>query len=274
MFKTLPYVDRPGWEEFIVIINLKLGKHTSDPIPNWYGTLSPHSGSTYKPLNENEGGHSQSSNAAASKDERSSRPSVFPRHYNDFVVESKVKYCLEKYINYSNLSKENFCFASVLNKSIKPKSFLEASKHQPWVDAMSSAMDALYWNNTSELADLPKGRKAIGYNWGFKIKYKLDGEIKRYKTRLVAKHFNQREGIDFDETFSYVVKIVTVMCLINLVVQNGWTFYQMDVNNAFLYGDLNETMYISLPPSYSPLNETRVCKLNKLVYGLKHAPRQ
>nr|GFB09169.1 ribonuclease H-like domain-containing protein [Tanacetum cinerariifolium] len=166
---------------------------------------------------------------------RSSRPSVFPRHYNDFVVESKVKYGLEKYINYSNLSKENFCFASVLNKSIEPKSFLEASKHQPWVDAMSSAMDALYWNNTSELADLPKGRKAIGSNWGFKIKYKLDGEIKRYKTR----------------------------CLINLVVQNGWTFYQMDVNNAFLYGDLNETVYISLPPSYSPPNETRVCKLNK-----------
>nr|GEV07423.1 ribonuclease H-like domain-containing protein [Tanacetum cinerariifolium] len=69
-------------------------------------------------------------------------------------------------------------------------------------------------------------RKAIGSKWIWKIKYKSDGEIERYKARLVAKGFNQREGIDFDETFSPIVKIVTVRCLINLAVQNGWSLFQ------------------------------------------------
>ncbi|GJY36641.1 ribonuclease H-like domain-containing protein [Tanacetum coccineum] len=80
--------------------------------------------------------------------------------------------------------------------------------------------------------------EAIGSKWVFKIKYKSSGEIERYKARLVAKGFNQKEGIDFDETFSPVVKIVTVRCLINLVVQNNWSLFQLDINNAFLYGDL------------------------------------
>ncbi|GKE91566.1 putative RNA-directed DNA polymerase [Tanacetum coccineum] len=158
----------------------------SDPNPTRYGTPSPHSGSTFKPLHENEGEHSQGPNAAATEDEmstnheddrnnivfegdeslihpqddiyqniqdfqnlrRSSRTFVFPKNFNDYVVESKVKYGLEKYANYSNLSKENFCFTYVLNKSVKPKSFLKASEHQPWVDAMNSEMDALYRNNT------------------------------------------------------------------------------------------------------------------------------
>ncbi|GJW64924.1 putative RNA-directed DNA polymerase [Tanacetum coccineum] len=281
----------------------------SDPSPSRYGTPSSHSGSTFDTHNENEGGHSLGSDASASENDRSANPedndnnifegngpsilsqndqnisethtlrrssrtSVFPRNYNDFVVESKVKYGLEKYVNYTHLSKDNYCFTSVLNKSFEPKSFEEAAKHQPWIDAMNSEMDALYRNNTWDLVELPKGRKAIGSKWVWKIKYKSDGEIERYKARLVAKGFNQREGIDFDETFSPVVKIVTVRCLINLAVQNGWTLYQMDVNNAFLYGDLNETVYMSLPPGYFPKDETRVCKLNKSLYGLKQAPRQ
>ncbi|GJR20011.1 ribonuclease H-like domain-containing protein [Tanacetum coccineum] len=103
-------------------------------------------------------------------------------------------------------------------------------------------------------------RKAIGSKWVWKIKYKSDGEIERYKARLVAKGFNQREGIDFDETFSLVVKIVTVRCLINLAVQSGWSLFQMDINNAFLYGDLEETVYMTLPPGYFLDNETKCSK--------------
>nr|GEX80271.1 ribonuclease H-like domain-containing protein [Tanacetum cinerariifolium] len=168
---------------------------------------------------------------------RSSRTSVFPKNYNEFVVESKVKYGLEEYINYTHLSKDNYCF-------------------------------------TYDLVELPEDRKAIGSKWVWKIKYKPDGKIEIYKARLVAKGFNHREVIDFDETFSHVVKIETVRCIISLAVQNGWTLYQMDVNNAFLYGDLNETMYIFLPLGYFPKDETRVCKLNKSLYGLKQALRQ
>ncbi|GJR54392.1 retrovirus-related pol polyprotein from transposon TNT 1-94 [Tanacetum coccineum] len=117
-------------------------------------------------------------------------------------------------------------------------------------------------------------RKAISSKWVWKIKYKFNGEVERYKARVVAKGDNQREGIDSDENFSLVVKIVTVRCLINLAVQSGWSLLQMDINNVFLYGDLNETVYMTLTPGYFPPNKTKVCKLNKSLYGLKQAPRQ
>ncbi|GKB23181.1 putative RNA-directed DNA polymerase, partial [Tanacetum coccineum] len=159
-------------------------------------------------------------------------------------------------------------------EGVEPKTYLEASQHKHWVDAMNAKMDDLYRNNTWDIVDLPVGRKAIGSKWVWKIKYKSDGEIERYKARLVASGFNQREGIDFDETFSPVVKIVTGRCLINLDVQSGWSLFQMDINNAFMYGDLEETVYMTLPPGYFPANETKVCKLNKSLYGLKQALRQ
>ncbi|GJW34408.1 ribonuclease H-like domain-containing protein, partial [Tanacetum coccineum] len=92
--------------------------------------------------------------------------------------------------------------------------------------------------------------------------------------RYVVKGYNQKEGIDFDETFSPVVKIVTVRCLINIVVQNNWSLYQLDINNAFLYGDLDETVYMDLPEGYYSSDDKRVCKLKKSLYGLKQAPRQ
>ncbi|GJY07206.1 ribonuclease H-like domain-containing protein [Tanacetum coccineum] len=104
--------------------------------------------------------------------------------------------------------------------------------------------------------------------WVFKIKYKSNGEIERYKARYVVKWYNQKEGVDFDETFSPVVKIVTVRCL-NLAVQNDWNSYQLDINNVFLYGELSETVYMDLPEGFYSPDDKRVCKLKKYLYGLK-----
>ncbi|GJY94827.1 ribonuclease H-like domain-containing protein [Tanacetum coccineum] len=205
---------------------------------------------------------------------RSERTSVFPRKYNDFVIDSKVKYGLENYVSYVNLSVENKCFTTELNKSLEPRSFFEASKDQHWIEAMNNEMDALYRNDTWEIVELPFGRKAIGGKWVYKIKYKSSGDIDRYKARYVAKGYNQKEGIDFDETFSPVVKIVTVRCVINLAVQYDWSIFQLDVNNAFLYGDLDETVYMSLPEGFFNPGDNRVCRLKKSLYGLKQAPRQ
>ncbi|GJZ12978.1 putative RNA-directed DNA polymerase, partial [Tanacetum coccineum] len=143
-----------------------------------------------------------------------------------------------------------------------------------WIEAMNLEMEALFRNNTYVLVDLPPGRKAIGCKWLWRINYKSSGEVERYKARLVAKGFGQREGIDYEETFSPVVKMVTVRCLIALSVQNSWPLYQLDVNNAFLYGDLKEDVYMELPPGYYDKNEIKVCKLVKSLYGLKQAPRQ
>ncbi|GKC34259.1 ribonuclease H-like domain-containing protein, partial [Tanacetum coccineum] len=171
---------------------------------------------------------------------RSFRQSVFPKNYNDFVVESKVKYGLERYVSYSKLNTDFFCFITQLNKTREPKTYFEASKYSHWIDAMNQEMNALLRNGTWELVELPEGRKAIGSKWIYKIKFRSSGEIDRYKARLVAQGFGQKEGIDYEETFSPVVKMVTVRCLLNIVVSMSWPVFQLDVNNAFLYGDLEE----------------------------------
>ncbi|GJS13629.1 ribonuclease H-like domain-containing protein [Tanacetum coccineum] len=113
-------------------------------------------------------------------------------------------------------------------------------------------------------------RKAIGSKWIYRIKYRSSGEIDRYIARLVAQRFGQKEGIDYEETFSLVVEMVTVRCLLDIVVSMSWPVFQLDVNNAFLYGDLEETVYMR-PPEASG---NKVCRLKKSLYGLKQAPRQ
>ncbi|GJU41593.1 ribonuclease H-like domain-containing protein [Tanacetum coccineum] len=204
---------------------------------------------------------------------RPSRQSVFPNNPNDFVVESKVKYGLERYVGYSKLNSEFFCFVTQLNKTREPKSFFEASKYPHWTDAMNKKIDALLRNGTWEIIELPKGRKAIGSKWIYKIKFKSSSEIDKYKARLVAQGFGQKEGIDYEETFSPVVKMVTVRCLLNITVSMSWPVFQLDVNNAFLYGDLEEVVYIKPPKGYFP-SDNKVCRLKKSLYGLKQALRQ
>ena len=82
------------------------------------------------------------------------------------------------------------------------------------------------------------------------------------------------EGEDFHETFSPVAKMTTVRSLLSLAVSKGWELYQTDVHSAFLHGDLNEEIFMRPPPGFRPSNPNLVCKLRKLLYGLRRAPRQ
>ncbi|GJX56034.1 ribonuclease H-like domain-containing protein, partial [Tanacetum coccineum] len=204
---------------------------------------------------------------------RSSRTTSLPKKLSDFKIDTKVKYNIDKQVNYSNLSLENFTFSTSLNKIIKPKTFNEASKDIRWIEAMNLEMEALIRNGTWIITELLVGRKPIGSKWGFKVKYKSTGEVERFKARLVAKGFNQKEGIDYRETFSLVVKIVSVRCILSIVVYHNWPIYQLDINNAFLYGNLVEDVYMSLPDWYFDKSDTRVCKLVKSLYSLKQTPR-
>lgn len=98
----------------------------------------------------------------------------------------------------------------------EPSSYAEASTHPLWVEAMNKEIVALHANNTWELVKLPDGKKPIGNKWVFKVKLKSDGTLERCKARLVAKGFNQKYGVDYEETFFPVVKMSTVRCLIAL----------------------------------------------------------
>ncbi|CAM8999542.1 unnamed protein product [Rhodiola kirilowii] len=141
---------------------------------------------------------------------------------------------------------------------------------------MDAEINALQANNTWSITDLPVGKNAVGCKWVFKIKRKSDGTIERYKARLVAKGFTQLEELDYHETFAPVVKMNTFRTLLAVAASRGWPLYQLDVNNAFLHGILDEEVYMNLPPGYyrSDKAQGRVCKLHKSLYGLKQASRQ
>jgi len=110
--------------------------------------------------------------------------------------------------------------------------------------------------------------------WIFKHKFHADGTLDRYKARWVLCGFTQRPGIDYDETFSPVVKSATIRTVLTLAHSRQWPIHQLDVKNAFLHGTLSETVYCSQPTGFADsTHPTHVCRLNKSLYGLKQAPR-
>jgi hypothetical protein len=139
---------------------------------------------------------------------------------------------------------------------------------------MMEEMEALDKNNTWVITTLPANKRIVGCKWVFTIKQTPEGRVERYKARLVAKGYSQTYGVDYDETFAPVAKMNTIRALISIASNNGWNLFQMDVKNAFLHGDLQEEVYMEIPPGFnSHKTEGKVCKLIKSLYGLKQSPR-
>uniref|UniRef100_A0ACD6APZ5 Uncharacterized protein n=2 Tax=Avena sativa TaxID=4498 RepID=A0ACD6APZ5_AVESA len=181
---------------------------------------------------------------------------------------------IANYVSYTSLSTNYMAFIASLQSVEIPRDWKVAKQDPKWREAMIEELNALERNKTWELVHLPAGKRAVGCKWIYTVKQNPEGKIERYKARLVARGYSQAYGIDYDETFAPVAKMNTVRILISCATNFGWPLHQLDVKNAFLHGDLQEEVYMEIPPGFStPRTSGKVCRLRKSLYGLKQSPR-
>ena len=169
-------------------------------------------------------------------------------------------------------------FVAITQDKDEPRNVTEALTgldKENWTKTMEEEMESMRSNQVWELIDLPKGRNAIGNKWVLKIKRKANGAIDKYKARLVAKGYTQQEGIDYEETFSHVVRFTSIRLILAIVASMDLELHQMDVKTTFLNGDLEEEIYMQQPVGFvKEGQENKVCRLLKSIYGLKQSSRQ
>jgi transposase InsO family protein len=184
-------------------------------------------------------------------------------------------YNVTNHVSYACIGPSYKSFIAALDSTDSiPHNWQEAKQHPKWWAAMVEEMEALDKNNTWVITKLPANKKVVGCKWVFTIKQTPEGKVERYKARLVAKGYSQTYGVDYDETFAPVAKMNTIRAIISIAANCGWNLFQMDVKNAFLHGDLQEEVYMEIPPGFnSRETEGKVCKLMKSLYGLKQSPR-
>lgn len=202
----------------------------------------------------------------------SNRTQRAPSYLQDYHC--NVTYPIQSHLSYDRFSPSYRSFVVQVNNIFEPQFFHQAVKIPEWQQAMSEELTALKATNTWTVQPLPEGKRAIGCKWVYKAKLMADGSLDRYKARLVAQGFTQQVGIDFLDTFSPVAKLTSMRILLAMAAELKWHFFQLDINNAFLNGDLVEEVYMKLPHGNPIKGNNLVCKLNKSLYGLRQASRQ
>ena len=159
------------------------------------------------------------------------------------------------YYHSALLTQTHKTFLTAVSQITEPTNYDQASQDSEWVNAMNKELEALEKNDTWTIMPLPDNKKPIGSKWVYKVKLNPDGTVERYKARLVAKGYNQIYGIDYQDSFSPVAKVVTVRIILALSASKGWFLQQLDINNAFLHDYLEEEVYLSPPQGYTKMKE-------------------
>ena len=196
-------------------------------------------------------------------------PSYLQQYHCNQVITTSCTYPISDFLNYDKLSPSYRHFVMQLPSVFEPQFYHQAAKLPEWQEAMKAELQAMEANNTWTLIPLPPNKHTIGCRWVYKVKYHPDGSVDRCKARLVAKGYTQQAGLDFIETFSPVAKLPTIRVLLTLAAVKQWNLLQLDMNNAFLNGELFEEIYMDLPLSYPSKGEKLVCRINKSIYGLR-----
>ncbi|RVW65334.1 Retrovirus-related Pol polyprotein from transposon TNT 1-94 [Vitis vinifera] len=169
---------------------------------------------------------------------------------NSSLPEENIDHPIGNYVTYEGLSPSYRTFATSLDDTQVPNTIQETLKISELKNAVQDEIDALEKNGTWTITDLSVGKRPVGCKWIFTIKYKVDGSVERFKARLVARGFTQSYGIDYQETFAPVAKLNTIRILLSLAVNQDWCLQQLDIKNAFLNGDLEEEVYMEIPPGF------------------------
>ena len=148
----------------------------------------------------------------------------------------------------------------------------QPSKSQQWQRALDEEMRSLMDNNMWTLIDKPRGRLIVNNKWVYEAKLKTDGTVDKYKAKLVAKGYTQKQGIDYSETFSPVARFDTISMVMSVAASEGLKLSQFDVKRAFLYGEVEDDIYMHQIEGYDD-GSGKMCKLKKSLYGLKQASR-
>ena len=189
-------------------------------------------------------------------------------------VRSCAKYPLKNHLTYAKLSSKFRGFIAKVDSIVVPKDIQGAMQDPKWKAAVMEEMKALVGNGTWEIVRGPLDKKIVGCRWVFTVKHNADGSVKRYKARLVAQGFTQTYGIDYEETFAPVAKLNSIRVILSIAVNLDWPLFQFDIKNAFLNGDLDEEIYMRIPPGFEgEAGIGNACKLRKSLYGLKQSPR-
>nr|GEW40976.1 putative ribonuclease H-like domain-containing protein [Tanacetum cinerariifolium] len=166
------------------------------------------------------------------------------------------------------------CLFACFLSQVEPRSVAQALEDPSWVNAMQEEMQQFKFQNIWVLVDLPASKYAIGTKWILKNKRDARGIVVHNKAKLVAQGHQQEEGIDYDEVFAPVSRIEAIRLFLAFASYMGFLVYQMDVKSVFLYGRIDEEVYVTQPKGFvDPQHPKKVYKVVKALYGLHQAPR-